>query len=179
MKPDEEISIGKAQFSMFPFWVIGMNKVPVHTGPRTEALPAFRWVSIVARRNIFSAMRAQHLCFFLCFQAIGLSSACTHYIPIQVPIEARATYTADQIVIRLNEFQTFVIDQAATNQIPTPLARQIVTWLIRVRTIIGQQPNGWQAQALTGWELLKDELARVPQLAPWVPVIDQLLSIGT
>lgn len=36
--------------------------------------------------------------------------------------------------------------------------------------------NGWQVQALTGWELLKDELARVPQLAPWVPVIDQLIG---
>jgi len=102
-----------------------------------------------------------------------------HYIPAAVPAEARATYAADQIVIRLNEFQDFVIDQAITNQIQTSLARQIVAWLIKTRTIIGQTPNGWQAQALIGWELLSPELLRVPQLATWVPIVNALLQGAT
>lgn len=108
---------------------------------------------------------------------LALSACATHhYIPVQVPAEARATYAADQVVLRLNEFQTLIIDEATAGRIPLPIARQTVTWLIKVRTIIGQTPNGWQAQALTGWELLKDEIARVPQLAPWVPVIESILG---
>jgi hypothetical protein len=96
-------------------------------------------------------------------------------IPTSIPPEARTAYAADQVVIRLNEFQTFVIDATLSGQIPLPLGRQIVQWLITTRTIIGQTPNGWQVQALVGWNLLKDELARVPQLAPWVPLINELI----
>lgn len=112
---------------------------------------------------------------------LGSGPACTkyHYIPappVTASAPAKVAFRADQVVLRLEEFQTFIIDQATSGQIPTPTARIIVKWTVAAVTTIGQTPNGWQPTVLTGWHLIRDEVAKLPQSAQWVGVIDALLG---
>lgn len=102
--------------------------------------------------------------------------ACTHYVPVIASPAAKQAYAADQVVTRIEELQTVVIDLALSNQIPMPTARIIVKWTVAANTTIGQTPNGWQAVVSVGWRQIRDEVAKLPQLAQWVPIIDALIG---
>lgn len=110
-----------------------------------------------------------------------VSSGCfsPHYVqlPPTASPQAKQAYALDGIVQRIDEFQTVVIDLATSGQIPTPTARIIVKWTVATTTAIGTSPEGWQAGARVAWLQIKDEVAKLPQLAQWVPLITLMLGL--
>ena len=99
-----------------------------------------------------------------------------HYIPVGTPPDVKAVLIADQIAIRVGEFQSFVIDGALSGAIPMQPARVAVTWTVATLKVIREQPNGWQAVAFTAWQAARPELEKAPQLGPWIGVLDAILG---
>lgn len=97
----------------------------------------------------------------------------------------QAAYTADQVVKRLGELQTAVIDGEQAGHITAADAVAIVTWISGDRRavppvtgaldVLGAFPGGWKASLLASWQLVRGHLLASPSLASWVPIVDDLL----
>lgn len=89
---------------------------------------------------------------------------------------ARTAYTANEVVNRIGEFQSLVIDLSDKNIIPVSSARQIVSWSVASLKTIKAFPSGWQATVLAGYKAVRPMIADIPAIANWVPIIDGLVG---
>lgn len=100
--------------------------------------------------------------------------------------QAKAAYTADQVVTRLGEFQKVVIDAQQAGKVPLDTARVIVTWVsgdtnavppaLGAVDIVKTTPTGWKATLQTGWAAVRTRLLAVIDLSPWVSILDPLIE---
>ena len=83
-------------------------------------------------------------------------AACSACAPksIQTP-QGQAAYTADQIVIRLNELQNAAIQANGAGALSEDVTRKIVTFVVAADQTSQSAPLGWRATVTTGWQQLK------------------------
>lgn len=114
--------------------------------------------------------------------ALGLGivplSACAPPPTIQSP-QAKAAWRADQVVVRLGEFQQVVIDGSDQGKWPVQDARTIVQWTTGAIETLGRAPNGGSAVIAEGWSRVRTVVSKYPGLVIWAPVVDELLAGGT
>lgn len=101
----------------------------------------------------------------------------------------KRAYTANEVVLRLGEFQDVVIDSQKAGRISTETSREIVTWLsgdisttpprIGVFETLKQAPNGWPTTLFAGYQIIRPKIFDIEFLRPWVPVIDSLVAGAT
>lgn len=103
-------------------------------------------------------------------------SACTPKSPTLSPAATRA-YTANEIAIRVREFQTATINASDAMQIPQPQARVIVQWCVTTLEILRTTPRGWDATVRESWIKFKPEVVKFPVLAGWATAIDIILGV--
>lgn len=113
--------------------------------------------------------------------AFGLGGCGYLHNPFKTPTSitspaARTAYTANEIVNRVGEFQSLVIDFSDKGIIPVASARQIVSWSVASLKTIKAFPSGWQASVLAGYKAVRPMIVDIPAIANWVPIIDGLIG---
>ncbi len=109
---------------------------------------------------------------------LSVGTGCVH-APSTASPQAQQAFAAEQVVTRIHEFQSLVIDLSTSGQIPQPTARLIVSWTVRAVTVIGTYPDGWRPLVKETWLVVREEVQKVPQIAPWVGVIDIIVGVTT
>lgn len=111
---------------------------------------------------------------------VGLVSSttlpgCTAPTTVTTDMGKRA-YTADQVVVRIGEFQQAVIDASDAKKVPEATARVIVFWTVQSMQTLKSAPVGWDAALRKTWPPVRLEVAKQPALATWAPIIDALIG---
>lgn len=88
---------------------------------------------------------------------LGLSAACVPPASIQTPA-GHVAYTADQIVLRVNELQNAAIQANAAGALPDATTRLIVQFAVAADTTLAATPAGWQQTLITAWAAVKAQL---------------------
>lgn len=96
--------------------------------------------------------------------------------PPPTPAAQRAL-TADQIGKQVHQFDNFVNDLMEQRQISPRLAADIFVWCKTVYLALDKADAGWQFSAQAGWKDIRDKVAAVPALKPWVATINALLGM--
>ena len=122
---------------------------------------------------------------------VGLLGSTAVTTPACVPknvttTAGKAAYTQDQVVIRLGELQSTVIDAALTGAMPLSDARQIVTWIsgdtkstppaVGVLTIVKAGEAGWQSALRAGWPAIRVLIANTAKLNTLLPLFDAMIG---
>ena len=95
---------------------------------------------------------------------------------IQTP-EGKRAYTANEIVIRVHEFQRVVIDASDRKIIPEEVAREIVTWTVASAKTLASAPQGWQGMLRSTWLAVRERVNSLSQLSHWSFVFDAMLGV--
>jgi hypothetical protein len=113
-------------------------------------------------------------------------AACHPPATIQSP-QARAAYTADQVVQQLGNFQNFVIDSQRAGRVKLDDARDLVTWIsgdasanppvVGLMDTIAADPTNYLAIAAQSWGRWRLRVLNIPALATWVPTLDGFLGV--
>lgn len=105
-------------------------------------------------------------------------SACHAPTTIQTPA-GQIAYTADQIVLRVNELQSAAIAAEAAQQLPTATTRTIVTFCVAANRTLATTPTGWAATLATAWGQTKAQLGPItnPAVAAAIHALDVVLAI--
>lgn len=117
----------------------------------------------------------------------ALTTSCVHPPATVTTPEGQRAFNADQIVQRLGEFQSAVIDLSRAGKIKLEDARIIVAWVsgdknatppvTGVIDILRAYPaSGPTGLVNASWQTARPRVVAVPDLADWVPVLDQLLG---
>jgi len=88
---------------------------------------------------------------------VAASAACIHRTFENA--NAQHSYTADQVVIRVNELQAAVIQAYPT---PTDISRKIVEFTVSADKVLKASPSGWQAAVTVAWTQTKSALIPPP-----------------
>jgi hypothetical protein len=80
------------------------------------------------------------------------SAGCAPRPPIPNTPTAERAYTADQVVLRVNELQAVAIELEARKVLPTARARLIVQLTIDANMILREAPVGWQGLTAAAWD---------------------------
>jgi hypothetical protein len=108
--------------------------------------------------NIF-ARRSKLLYTLACAAALVLQAGCASKIPPTVVTpQGKAAYTADQVVIRVNELQNAAIQAEASHALPTSTTRIIVTFCVAADKTLATVPAGWQQTIATAWAQAKQQI---------------------
>jgi hypothetical protein len=83
--------------------------------------------------------------------------------PIVTP-QGQTAYTADQIVIRVNELQAAAIQAEANGGLPTNTTRVIVQFCVSADKTLAATPSGWGATVAKAWNEAKANPALKPYL---------------
>lgn len=93
----------------------------------------------------------------------------------------KTAYTADQIVLRINELQNAAIQAEASGGLTTATTRLIVQFCVSADTALKNSPNGWQPTVSAAWAELKRQVIVMPSSAfytTWNAVDLVLAAIG-
>ena len=134
--------------------------------------------------------RAFFIGVFLCvgFAAVSAASGCSSFRPPPTVITSagRAAFVADQLVQQFGRFQNVIIDLSRMGRIKTEDARLIVLWISGDSTATPPQtgllkaivdhPNEWKPAARVTWATFRPKLAAIPEVAVWLPIVDDLLG---
>lgn len=104
---------------------------------------------------------------------VGVTApACVQPPPNLTP-QAQVAFTADQLVLRVNELENAAISAATQDPALTPTARTIVEWCVATDRVLKQAPLGWQQVVQTSWAQLKVKIpARDPNIAALLTTVD-------
>lgn len=91
--------------------------------------------------------------------------------PSIVTAPGKVAFTADQVVIRVNEFQKTVIQAEATGGLPTAQARVYIAWTVSADKVLKATPAGWPSTIAASW---KETKGKVP--APANPTVAALVA---
>lgn len=102
--------------------------------------------------------------------------SCAPKSPDLSPTAQRA-FTANEIAIRVGEFQNATIAASDAKQIPEPVARQIVTWTVSALETLRTTPQGWDVTIRNGWIAIRPQVKQIPLLGGWATAIDIILGV--
>lgn len=106
-------------------------------------------------------------------------SACAAPVTITTP-QGKVAYTADQIVLRVNELQNAAIAANATvpPSLPTATTRIIVEFCVSADKTLAATPAGWQATLATGWNAAKAKIGTPsnPAIVSAMSALDVVLA---
>ncbi len=89
--------------------------------------------------------------------ALTVTSACHAPVSVTTP-QGKAAYTADQVVLRINELENAAITAQAQGQIPLATTRTIVEFCVSADKTLAVAPAGWPAIIATAWAQTKAQL---------------------
>ncbi len=118
---------------------------------------------------------------FLVFALLVVSPSCTHAPPTVTTQAGQTAFTADQIVLRVNELERAAIAGEANGSIPTATARAIVTFCVDADKTLAVTPQGWQKTVQTAWLALRTQIGFVSNqtIATLMNAVDlSLASLG-
>ena len=90
--------------------------------------------------------------------ALVLQAGCVKAPTTVVTPAGKTAYTADQIVIRVNELQNAAIQAQATGALPTSTTRIIVQFCVAADTTLKATPAGWGQTLATAWTQAKTSI---------------------
>lgn len=92
---------------------------------------------------------------------------------------ANAAYTADQVVIRINELMNAAIAAQAQNAVPVATTRAIVKFAIAADQTLAQVPAGWPATVTAAWAATKKSLPAItnPAIIAAMSAVDLVLGV--
>jgi hypothetical protein len=109
-------------------------------------------------------------------------SGCHAPVTIVTP-QGQAAYTADQVVVRINELENAAIAANAANAatpqgLGTSATRTIVAFAVSADTTLAQVPAGWQATVKTAWAAAKMQLGTLsnPLIVALMSAVDAVLE---
>ncbi len=102
-------------------------------------------------------------------------SGCHAPVTVTTP-QAQTAYRADQVVVRIGEFQQVVIDSSHAGTVKVGDAHVIVEWTTASLATLGATPDGWQAALKAGWPQVRTIASRYPVLVPYVTILDGILG---
>ncbi len=113
--------------------------------------------------------------FLILALSFGLT-ACTR-TPNLTP-QAQVAYSADQIVLRINELQNAAIAANSNGGLSRDTTRLIVTFCVNADRTAKDAPLGWEKTLGTAWVVLKTEIPTPmpPILASVVAAVDAVLT---
>lgn len=117
--------------------------------------------------------------FIIPFVLIALLSGAACTAPVSVQTTAgKVAYTADQIVIRVNELQNAAIQANANGALPTATTRLIVEFAVSADKTLKEAPNGWQSTVSKLWAETKAKLPPMsnPALSSAIASVDLVLA---
>ena len=79
--------------------------------------------------------------------------------PTVVTQAGKTAFTADQIVVRVNELENAAIQANSTGGLPVATTRIIVEFCVSADKTLKATPAGWQATVATAWKQAK---AKIP-----------------
>lgn len=106
---------------------------------------------------------------------VALVSGCA---PKTLSPTGQRVFTANEISIRVGEFQSATIAASDAKQIPQETAREIVKWCIAAQETLRSTPSGWEATLKTGWSALRPKVRALPQLSGWSTAVDIILGVN-
>ncbi len=103
--------------------------------------------------------------------------ACHAPVTVTTP-QGKIAYTADQVVLRVNELENAAIQAQATNAIPVQTARTIVEWCVSADKTLASTPNGWPVILQTGWMEVKGKVGLIanPAIVAAMGAVDVVLA---
>lgn len=112
----------------------------------------------------------------VCLLALPLAS-CARPVTITTP-QGQAAYTADQIVVRINELQNTAIAANQQQQLGTDATRTIVQFCVGADATLAQTPAGWQTTLITAWGQLRAALPPIsnPAVAAALATVDAVMG---
>ncbi len=109
----------------------------------------------------------------------GPLTGCHAPVTITTP-QGHAAYTADQVVVRVNELQNAAIaaNAATPPALSTTTTRVIVQFAVATDTTLAQVPAGWQATVRTAWATAKAQLTGItnPLITALMAAVDAVLG---
>ena len=99
--------------------------------------------------------------------------------PVTIVTQAGKTaYTADQIVVRVNELMNAAIQAHATNGLDIKTTRIIVDFAVKADTILAVTPSGWQSTVAIAWKTAKTKLGSIsnPAVLAAISTVDVVLA---
>jgi hypothetical protein len=106
-------------------------------------------------------------------------SGCAHPATI-VTVQGAQSYTADQVVVRVNELENAAIaaNSASPQALGTDLTRAIVTFAVSADQTLASVPSGWQQTVKTAWANAKAQLTTVmnPLILALMAAVDAVLG---
>jgi hypothetical protein len=109
---------------------------------------------------------------------ILLTTACHAPVTITTP-QGQLAYTADQVVLRVNELMNASIAANSSGSLSTNTTRVIVKWCVAADTTLASTPNGWQQTLITGWAQTKAQLPAItnPAILAAMGAVDAVLAV--
>lgn len=103
--------------------------------------------------------------------------ACTAPVTVQTPA-GKTAYTADQIVVRVNELQNAAIKANATGGLDTTTTRTIVQFAVSADKVLAVTPAGWQQTVGQAWKETKTKLPVIanPTITAVIQAVDVVLA---
>ena len=107
---------------------------------------------------------------------IGLSVAC---LPKDLPPDVKPAFTANEILIRVDELQKTVI--AAFDSTPRGISKEradlIVRFTVDAAKVLREVPVGWQSSVKAAWNALKTRIGTPEsQLQTLWSIVDRLIT---
>lgn len=123
--------------------------------------------------------RYMPLVFALCL-SLGYfgGQACAHANTSQLSAAGNAAYTADQIVVRVNELENAAIAADAARTLSDTETRTIVEFCVAADKTLAAVPDGWRATVLQAWKAAKAKLPMTPNTAIAAAVAAMDLVLG-
>lgn len=100
----------------------------------------------------------------LSFGAVALPACLPHTPPTITTPQGQTAFKADQVVLRVNEFQNTVIALNASGEVPLDTARTLIQFCVGANRVLAATPLGWQTALITLWFQTKTNLP--PQTNP-------------
>lgn len=103
--------------------------------------------------------------------------ACSRPTTIVTP-QGKAAYTADQIVLRINNLQNAAIQAEQTGGLSTDTTRTIVEFAVSADRTLKSVPSGWQQTVSAAWAETKKKLPPItnPALLAAIDSVDLVLA---
>lgn len=107
-----------------------------------------------------------------------LTLACAAPVTVTTP-QGRAAYTADQVVVRVNELMHAAIRANAGGGLPEPTTRTIVEWAVATDKVLATAPAGWQALVAASWDTAKRKIGTPanPAIVAAMSAVDVVLGV--
>lgn len=84
------------------------------------------------------------------------------HAPVSVTTaQGKAAFTADQVVVRVNELQNAAIQAEAVGAVPTATTRRIISFCVDADRTLAATPSGWQQTVTVAWAAAKKELGSI------------------